>query len=1452
MSGVNHEYLKDHKLFRVRNKRIIALFPIVAFVVAIAVFWCLKLVGITITSDALCELDEHTHTSSCYSGDELVCLKPEHTHTAECFPDKTVDMETTADWLKTLEHITITNNLSENLVAVATSQVGYSESDRNYEYNAFAEKNNYTRYGEWYGSPYGEWNTMFVSFCIGHANINGAENLSSASAESLRLAWENRLAYASAESYDGQRGDVVFFDTDADGRADRTGIVSYKSATLFGFIEGDVDGKVESVVTKKAENVLGYGKTSVLSAAKNITNAEKNQNETGTIRPVLEGKLVHYIPNEATRTTYNLKRSAVQSIYDSEPLVMMVASNSNITYTSDLTGELANAVFKDTTGNPIENNGTVYIGQSYIVSLEFSEINTGNKWIQFEHNANGVLTYQLPSNLHCDRFDSWHKISAKTENGMIEDVGEYFVDENGLLQVRFYDDASGVNFVDKYSNVDFVIDFSVTVAETQSGNKTEVDFNDDIHINLNVDGNAGVSIEKTHGEYNDEDATVDFTIKVEATHGLVKDLFITDDIWENHHALRDTIVVTDLDGNPIVPQPTISDHTNPQLNAGFSLSGFPDFSAGEGFLIKYKSQFNDNILTQDSGGMWNQANAFGNNANGGPIENKYDDDWISVEFNKIEKDGKMVVLEDANGNKIPVIEWGVGIRKTATDIQGTVVIDTLGEGLAYYTDQPIIIKRYDANGNELPDSYLSWDDVTITTTNGNTSMQFALPSGYAFDIIYYTTFPPLAEGETATHTNRVEAVINTKPEGTYGSADVIGFVPELKKSASGDDGEYVNFALEADVSKAIKDWGYFYLTDLAAFWGYKNNEAGYLYVENFPEDLVITATTKSGQVITFTPYVEGQPAENTYMLVAPGISKPGVEDLYHTFNILFNTADKTYESSKWLLDEDATLKITYKLPFDAKTGTNWTGVLDGDKTVEDVLLEGYSLANEAYLNFTQAITAVSSVNYKYSPMITKKAQVNEDGTIDYTVVFNNTIPGSGGSTGYLNSGTWNVVFNDTFDEKLEYVKDSLTLTAYDPWNDNRWYAKYKYYGTADGNTLEIPANELIYYDFNDEVSWTDIKKTKNFEEYYKMVTAGGRHIYTYQLKLKDEYINTTDYSKLQLDNVAELTWNADKTSGPADETVEFETGLLDKQVVQDQSTLDFGVHINRGALDILEGSETLTIEDTMTENISVYWDSIKLQYYDKQSHVWVDFDSAQSRYTYDITYDPAINKLTFVVPDELHIIIDYQTLITESGYVSVNNSIVVDGKAEVTDMVDAVFKVEEHSGGASGSNQEIMLLKQDGLTNARLPDAKFALYGQVGDLSAVPPTGVPRTIVTEDGITLTYIGSYTTGADGSVNVESQYLTPGGPYAFVELVAPEGYELLDKPVYFYFYDTDPDGFIQSVTTLIAIENFSGSFLIPETGGMVFFTATIGFAITAVPILYSLIRRKRERRLKNLLG
>ncbi len=1468
MEAVSSDYLGRHKKFRTDSKKLAIVFFITAVLVAVVVFWWLKLVGITATGEALCGIDEHTHDEECYTSElvcgmeadipltteaqasadatdeaeepdptvqththtdscykkTLACPKPEHIHTVDCFPDKTADVETVGDWLETLDDVILTNNIPENLIAVAMTQMGYAESTKNFEFDENGNRNGYTRYGEWYGNPYGKWNTMFVAFCLHYSNINNDSELKKAGAEAMRLAWQSRRAYAPADEYTPQRGDLVFTDTDDDSIADTVGIILSADAASLVVITGDSNDRVEIKSISSDSDIIGYGQTGKLSFAKDME-----------YKAVAEESLI----SDGDTSSEAQSNTAIKA-----SLMFAAATGSNIKYITDLTEVVTNVSIETLDGVPIQSGDTVYIGQQYTVSMTFSEDNTSSPWVQFQHDGDHLLHYQLPANLECEPFDSWHPITAKTEDGTIMDVGEYFVDATGHLRVRFFDDENGQCFASKYSNVQFTIDFNAAVAATQSGTSTDVVFNDEIHVNLQLDGSAAMNVTKTHGSYNSDEHTMEYTIRVEATQGIVKDLVIDDQIWENHFTLRDTIVVTDLDGNVLDPQPVVSDHPshNSGANEGFRLSGFPDFSAGNGFLITYKTQVYDDLIVNETVDMWNGLDSTGKNSKGEDVY-VWTDDWLRVELEKMEKDGKQTVLEDANGNPVPVIEWEVEIKKDNHNLQGTVIIDTLGEGLAYYTGKDIRIKHYDALGNRLEDAYISWDDVTI---NGNT-MSFALPDGYAFVIVYYSTYEELAEGEMKNYTNRVTATINGKEETAGGDADVVGFVPRVRKSASGNDGEFVYFTIEAEVPAVIKDWGGFFLTDLAAFWGYDDNAEGYLYVENIPQDMVVTAVTESGRTINFTPYVAGGPTENTFILVSPASGNQ-----HHSFNVFFNTATPDTTSSKWTLDENAVLTVTYKIPFDAATGVEWEGPLSGDKTLEDVLLEGKRMANEAYFNYTDIIQGTGTTTYEYAPQITKKSTVHEDGTIDYTVVFHNTIPGTHGDAGYLNANTTSAYFTDIFDEKLEYVPGSLTVTCYDPWRDGLWMNKYTYNGAVSGNSMNIHASLFEYTESNPDataVGWSNLYKRTDLEQFYKWVNAGGDYVFTYTLKVKDEYLYSTEENNLVLDNTAELTWNEDNTSGPVTEESEFNTGLLDKHVVQRDSRLDFDIHINKNALDILPGTDKLTIEDTMTENLSVYWNTIKL-YYEDTDGTWVDFDSENSRYSYTVTFDQATNKLTFGVPDSLHIRIDYTTLITENGLVSVSNAVKIDGKAQVSDLLDAMFQVEEHSGGASASINNITLIKQDGTTNIRLPDVTFHLYGPTGDPSADIPDGVAANIAGPDNKTLSYIGSYTTGADGTVFIETQYLNPTdkSPYAFVEAAAPAGYNPLEAPVYFYFYEPDPDGLIQTVTTIIAIENYTYGFVLPETGSSTpLFVTIIGFALAAAPILYSTIRRKRERRL-----
>ena len=1471
MDSIDNTYLYEHRQFRIKHKKLAIIFPLLAVIIAIIVFWWLKLTGITITGDAFCGLSEHTHSSECYSvglicgftdtpdemntqshvhtelcyGQVLSCTLPEHTHSSECFPDVSADIQTVSDWLSTFEDVELTNDIPENLCNIAMTQKGYTESTLNFEYNEQGIKKGYTRYGEWYGSPYADWNTLFVAFCINYSNINNSDSLESANAESMKNAFAEKHIYSDKDSYTPSKGDIVFFDTDADGKADRTAIVISTGAEGFQAIEGDVNGSVDTVHYDDKTQVMGFSRTAELYAAHHI--AQEPTEDSEATKPQ---------DNETTagkeETTTGKKDNATQEELPSlnisemsEPVLMLSdgVPQPNITYIEDLTLALTNVGFKTEDGEVLGNGSTVYVGQTYVLSLEFAEDNTGTDWLQFQHNDAHILYYQIPEYLHCEPFDSWHPITAKNENGTIEEVGSYFVDENGYLRVKFHDDPeTGLCFGSMYSNVDFVIDFKATVGKNLSGSTTEIKFNDKIDINLNVDGGADMTVTKTHGEYDNDNHTMEYTIKVEATQGVVKDLVIDDQIWENHYVLRDTIVVTDLDGNVLNPQPDVSNHPmhNSGADEGFRISGFPDFSAGNGFLIKYKTKVYDNMIGGDTVDMWNGLDTNGKNSDGENIY-KWTEDWLRVELEKIEKDGRQAVLQDKNGNDVPVIEWEVEIKKDNHNLVGTVIIDTLGEGLSYYTGKDIRVKCYDEWGNRLPDVYISWNDVTI---NGN-SMEFALPDGYAFDIVYYTQYEELAEGETKNYTNTVSAVINGKQETTGGDADVVGFIPHVAKSASGNDGEYVYFTIEASVPAVIQNWGNFYLTDLSAFWGYKENGASQLYVQNIPENLIITAVTESGRTITFTPYVEGGPIENTYILVSPS-----VENGHHSFNILFNTSEVDLASSKWILDEDATLTLTYKLPFDSKTGTEWEGELTGDKTLEDVLLAGHSLANEVYFNYTDVIQGQASANYEYSPQISKQSVVNEDGTIDYTVVFHNTVPGSFGNQGYVTAATNNMYFHDTFDERLEYVPGSLTVTAYDPWRDGLWMNKYTYNGTVQGNEMNIPADQILFSATNPDaatVGWGSLHRIEHVKHHYSYVNAGGDYVYTYKLKIKDEYRDSVDENILYLDNTAEITWDNGGTTGPVTDESEYKTGLLDKHVVQENNKLKFDIHVNANANDILPGTDKLTIEDVMSPELSVYWASIKLYYEDANGN-WIDFDSNGSAYKYTVTFDQTTNKLTFVIPDELHIRIDYTTLITKSGHVSVNNSVSIDGKAQASDIVDAIFKVEEHSGGASGSAHNITLLKQDGTTNAPLQDVTFHMYGPMGDPHATLPDGATISITTDKNETLYYIGTYTTGADGTTIIETQYLTLGGPYALVEKAPPEGYLPLDKPTYFYFYEPDPDGIIQTVTTIVTVANYNYGFVFPETGGTgTFPLATIGISLMALPVLYSIIRRKRERRL-----
>lgn len=213
----------------------------------------------------------HRHEGDCFVADPeaeqvLLCELEEHIHDdLLCYVDLNADLELEHNWLRTIPELT--GHWTEDILAVAESQLGYLESTRNYVVEEDGSVKGYTRYGQWYGYPYGDWCAMFASFCLHYAQIPGeVMPLEASCPRWIKLLEEKEIYLPAAESiteegeYLFAGGDPVFFDYNGDGIADHVGLVAYVEDGFLHTIEGN---KGNCVCRQKYELtnpiLMGYG-----------------------------------------------------------------------------------------------------------------------------------------------------------------------------------------------------------------------------------------------------------------------------------------------------------------------------------------------------------------------------------------------------------------------------------------------------------------------------------------------------------------------------------------------------------------------------------------------------------------------------------------------------------------------------------------------------------------------------------------------------------------------------------------------------------------------------------------------------------------------------------------------------------------------------------------------------------------------------------------------------------------------------------------------------------------------------------------------------------------------------------------------------------------------------------------------------------------------------------------
>jgi fibro-slime domain-containing protein len=255
LSGNSEKYLKQLNMSNKDRSSIRQIVLSLSLLVILIVFWSLKLTGIGKAGEAFCGMEEHVHTEECVN-----CTKKEHVHIESCYSNINADLETSDDWEKTFADMVKGPTTKENVVLIARSQLGYTESTLNFQVDNNQVRRGITRYGQWYGNPYGDWSAMFVSFCLDYA---GSLDLpANAGTESMRIEWDREGLYKSYEERSPEIGNIVFLskgETVTQGANAVAIIVDYDDTSIT-VIEGDLDNAVaETTYERSADVIMGYG-----------------------------------------------------------------------------------------------------------------------------------------------------------------------------------------------------------------------------------------------------------------------------------------------------------------------------------------------------------------------------------------------------------------------------------------------------------------------------------------------------------------------------------------------------------------------------------------------------------------------------------------------------------------------------------------------------------------------------------------------------------------------------------------------------------------------------------------------------------------------------------------------------------------------------------------------------------------------------------------------------------------------------------------------------------------------------------------------------------------------------------------------------------------------------------------------------------------------------------------
>ena len=701
----------------------------------------------------------HHHTDACYT-EELVCTIPEHHHTVECLADTQADVETAEEW-QAAANVALNGNWAEDLLTVAKSQLDYQQSDKNFKLDVEDQQvlRGYSRYGAWYGNPYGAWDVMFLSYCLHFAGVPQTVVPQRAGVMALHSDLRGSQWLTDADGSTARPGDIVIYNTltteqvavdessygialldldeDSDTAAQLTasepqvdtrtvttetvGVVSAvdPDAGTLTVISGNVDGKVAEVPAAMSDVTSVISVTGAYAAE---TTAVAPEDPAGS-QEELDGSYALLEDEDGFGATVEWVGEARQLDPDAPALLAETADTevdldpSWITKT-EFEQEI-NGSWKPLVGNEVKSGTNVQVTVTY--KLPAGTLKPDRR----------TLCYQLPDAMKPKQPTSGN-ILDETDNNKV--IGTYTIDTNGLAKLTF-DKSEKFTGTDAKGNLEFTgtFKFSQKVWADDFENNKTITFEKGYTLTIKRK-TADVKVKKEGRSYwgaftNNPDGTFvnHYVVTVETTCGTKDPVTLTDTLNTNKdgNSAGDYLkggtyleksfefYKVDASGTKTKIEPTYTFQTDSRGNPQVVLDPLDPLDIGEKYIWNYDIQRNYADFDEMPNGVGTIYNAVTAQAGGNKAT---DDAYYTCKTSRIEKKGE---YDPKTGR----IQWTITVKSPHSFLkpyflQGSKITDSLPSnvqivGDVKVGDDTISAEKFLQNGYTIPEDFTG-TELTIT------------------------------------------------------------------------------------------------------------------------------------------------------------------------------------------------------------------------------------------------------------------------------------------------------------------------------------------------------------------------------------------------------------------------------------------------------------------------------------------------------------------------------------------------------------------------------------------------------------------------------------------------------------------------------------------------------------------------------------------------------------------